>query len=216
MPGFAGNAERCLDHQWHVAVWRTDVLEDSAGKIAFQSAVTRCLRPAPWPTTLNHSQRIGRLDPFSPQFQSMTLEKGAMVFHMLRWEMGDEVFIKFLARYAFAVHGQVRPHLQRADHGREGVQPAAHSRSSPNGWTAQERPRLPTNTQCSAWGTTGLPHHRRDHQDLDLFRMPIELRIETDGKTEIRRVDVSGTDRNIPVETFGRPRRIRSTPRTGF
>jgi hypothetical protein len=37
------------------------------------------------------------LDPFSPQFQSMTLEKGAMVFHMLRWEMGDEAFQKFLA-----------------------------------------------------------------------------------------------------------------------
>ena len=26
----------------------------------------------------------------------MTLEKGAMVFHMLRWEMGDDVFNKFL------------------------------------------------------------------------------------------------------------------------
>ena len=30
-------------------------------------------------------------------------------------------------------------------------------------------------------------------QDLDLFKMPVELRIETDGKTEERRVDVSGT-----------------------
>ena len=26
----------------------------------------------------------------------MTLEKGAMVFHMLRWEMGDDAFIKTL------------------------------------------------------------------------------------------------------------------------
>ena len=43
---------------------------------------------------------MGRLDPFSPQFQSMTLEKGAMVFHMLRWEMGDEAFHEVSARAA--------------------------------------------------------------------------------------------------------------------
>src|SRR5271156_2877451 len=38
----------------------------------------------------------GRLEPFSPQFQSMTLDKGAMVFHMLRWEIGDDNFQKTL------------------------------------------------------------------------------------------------------------------------
>jgi tetratricopeptide (TPR) repeat protein len=49
-------------------------------------------------------------------------------------------------------------------------------------------------------------------QDLDLFRMPVELRIETDGKTEIRRVDVTGTDSQYSIETFGRPRRISIDP----
>ena len=49
-------------------------------------------------------------------------------------------------------------------------------------------------------------------QDLDLFRMPVELRIETDGKTEIRRVDVSGQESRFTVETFGRPRRITIDP----
>ena len=29
-------------------------------------------------------------------------------------------------------------------------------------------------------------------QDLDLFRMPVELKIDTDGKTETKRIDVSG------------------------
>jgi tetratricopeptide (TPR) repeat protein len=42
--------------------------------------------------------------------------------------------------------------------------------------------------------------------------MPIELRIETEGKTETRRVDVSGTDSQYSVETFGRPRRITIDP----
>src|ERR1700761_972548 len=70
-------------------------LEDSSGKNAFQSAITDISAGALAYDT-EPLTTIGRLDPFSPQFQSMTLEKGAMVFHMLRWEMGNEVFIKFL------------------------------------------------------------------------------------------------------------------------
>ena len=49
-------------------------------------------------------------------------------------------------------------------------------------------------------------------EDLDLFRMPVELRIETDGKTEDRRIDVAGSDSPYTVETFGRPRRITIDP----
>jgi len=49
-------------------------------------------------------------------------------------------------------------------------------------------------------------------QDLDLFNMPVELRIETEGKTENQRVDVVGTDTQYVVDTFGRPRRISIDP----
>jgi tetratricopeptide (TPR) repeat protein len=42
--------------------------------------------------------------------------------------------------------------------------------------------------------------------------MPVELSIETDGKTETRRVDVSGTESPYSVETFGRPRKISIDP----
>jgi tetratricopeptide (TPR) repeat protein len=42
--------------------------------------------------------------------------------------------------------------------------------------------------------------------------MPVELRIETDGKTENQRVDVVGTDTQYVVDTFGRPRRISIDP----
>ena len=31
-------------------------------------------------------------------------------------------------------------------------------------------------------------------QDLDLFRMPVEIKIDTDGKTETKKVDVVGTN----------------------
>jgi tetratricopeptide (TPR) repeat protein len=49
-------------------------------------------------------------------------------------------------------------------------------------------------------------------QDLDLFRMPVELRIDTDGKTEQKRIEVVGTSSPFTVETFGRPRRIAVDP----
>jgi Tfp pilus assembly protein PilF len=42
--------------------------------------------------------------------------------------------------------------------------------------------------------------------------MPVELKIDTDGKTETKRVDVTGTDSAFTVETFGRPRRISIDP----
>jgi tetratricopeptide (TPR) repeat protein len=42
--------------------------------------------------------------------------------------------------------------------------------------------------------------------------MPVELRIETEGKTEDKRVDVVGTESEYVVDTFGRPRHIAIDP----
>ncbi len=50
------------------------------------------------------------------------------------------------------------------------------------------------------------------NQDLDLFRMPVQLRVETDGKTVDQKVDVVGMDSQYVVDTFGRPRRIAIDP----
>jgi len=38
--------------------------------------------------------------------------------------------------------------------------------------------------------------------------MPVDLRVETDGKTEDQKIDVVGTDSQYVVDTFGRPRHI--------
>jgi tetratricopeptide (TPR) repeat protein len=186
-------------------------LEDSAGKNAFQSAITDISAGALAYDT-EPLTTIGRLDPFSPQFQSMTLEKGAMVFHMLRWEMGNDVFQKFLRDLL----SQYTDKSIRTSN----VETAAQAQSS-----------LELTAFFAQWlDGTGAPAFTNKYsvfrlgdnkgfrtvgaveQDLDLFRMPVELRIETDGKTEIRRVDVSGSDSHYSVETFGRPRRIQIDP----
>jgi Peptidase family M1 domain len=186
-------------------------IEDSAGKNAFQSAITDISAGALAYDT-EPLTTIGRLDPFSPQFQSMTLEKGAMVFHMLRWEMGNDVFAKFLRDLL----SQYTDKSIRTSN----VETVAQAQSS-----------LELTAFFAQWlDGTGAPAFTNKYsvfrlgdnkgfrtvgaveQDLDLFRMPVELRIETDGKTEIRRVDVSGADSHYSVETFGRPRRIQIDP----
>jgi tetratricopeptide (TPR) repeat protein len=188
-------------------------IEDSSGKNAFQSAITDVSAGALAYDT-EPLTTIGRLDPFSPQFQSMTLEKGAMVFHMLRWEMGDEVFLKFL-RTLLTEYTDKSIHTSNVE------------------TVAQAQSNLELQAFFAQWlDGTGAPAFTNKYsvfrlgdnkgfrtigsidQDLDLFRMPVELRIETDGKTEIRRVDVSGNDSHYSVETFGRPRRINIDPDT--
>jgi aminopeptidase N len=186
-------------------------LEDSGGKSSFQTAVTDISAGALAYDT-EPLTTIGRLDPFSPQFQSMTLEKGAMVFHMLRWEMGDEVFQKFL-------RGLLSQYTDKS------------VRSSNVEAVAEAQSKLQLTAFFAQWlDGTGAPAFGNKYsvyrlgnnkgfrtigavtEDLDLFRMPVELRIETDGKTEERRVDVSGMDSQYTIETFGRPRRISIDP----
>jgi aminopeptidase N len=186
-------------------------LEDSAGKTAFQTAVSDVSAGALAYDTEPLST-LGRLDPFSPQFQSMTLEKGAMVFHMLRWEMGDTVFQQFLR----GVLAQYTDKGVRSDDVQKVAE--ANSRLELTAFFAQwidgtgapsfvdkySVYRLGSNKGFRTVGAIG--------EDLDLFRMPVQLRIETDGKTEDKRIDVSGTDSPYTIETFGRPRRIQIDP----
>jgi tetratricopeptide (TPR) repeat protein len=43
-------------------------------------------------------------------------------------------------------------------------------------------------------------------QDLDTFRMPVQLKIETEGNPEEKEVEVVGTASEFVVETFGKPK----------
>ena len=192
-------------------------VEDASGKTAFQTAVNDVSAGALAYDT-DPLSTLGRLDPFSPQFQSMTLEKGAMVFHMMRWEMGDEAFTKFLRSML----------SEYTDKGVRGRDVEASAEAIPVAGSP-----LQLTSFFAQWiNGTGAPQFTDKYtvyrlgsnrgfrtvgaisQDLDLFRMPLELRIETEGKTETRRVDVSGTDSSYSVETFGRPRRITIDPQS--
>ncbi|HEX4652026.1 MAG TPA: M1 family aminopeptidase [Granulicella sp.] len=189
-------------------------VEQASGKTAFQTAVTDISAGALAYDT-EPLTTIGRLDPFSPQFQSMTLEKGAMVFHMLRWEMGDQVFLKFLrgllSQYTDkSVRSANVETVAEAQSGDQSNQLQAFFAQWIDGTGAPQF--TDKYTVFRLGNNKGFRTVGSIDQDLDLFRMPVELRIETDGKTEIRRVDVSGSDSQYSVETFGRPRRITIDP----
>ena len=186
-------------------------LEDSAGKTAFQTAIgdvsAGALAYDTEPLTT-----LGRLDFYSPQFQNMTLEKGAMVFHMLRWEMGDDTFQKFLRGMLsqFTDKGIRSDDVEKVAEAQGHLELTAFFSQWIDGTGAPSFVdkysvfRLGNNKGFRTQGAIG--------EDLDLFRMPVQLRIETDGKTEDRRIDVAGTDSPYTVETFGRPRRIQIDP----
>ena len=51
-------------------------------------------------------------------------------------------------------------------------------------------------------------------QDLDTFRMPVDLQIETEGNPEQKRVEVVGTSSEFVVDTFGKPKTVIIDPDT--
>jgi hypothetical protein len=154
----------------------------------------------------------GRLDPFTPQFQSMTLDKGGMIFHMLRWEIGEDNFTKTLR--AIITQYADKPirtrDVEKVAEQQSQQQLTAFFAQWLDGTGAPQFQdkytvyRLGNNKGFRTIGEIG--------QDLDLFNMPVELRVETEGKTEIKRVDVVGTSSQYVVDTFGRPRHIAIDP----
>jgi hypothetical protein len=182
-------------------------LQDANGRKALESAIgdteAAALAYDTAPLTT-----LGRLDPFSPQFQNMTYDKGAMVFHMLRWEMGDATFTKFLQALLekYADKGIRTSNVQTVAEAQSKLQLAAFFSQWCDGTGA---PEFTDNYSVFRLGKgKGFRIVGSVSQDLDLFSMPVELRIETEGKPEQRRVDLSGTESRYSVETFGRPRKI--------
>jgi hypothetical protein len=186
-------------------------LEDDSGRNAMRAAIQDVSAGALAYDTIPLSS-VARLSPFSPEFQSMTLEKGAMIFHMLRGEIGDKAFLATLKGVL----------SQYTD---------ASIRTSDFVKVAEAQSQQQLTAFFSQWADgTGAPQFTNKYavyrlgnnkgfrtigeigQDLDLFNMPVTLRVETDGKTENQKIDVVGTDTQYVVDTFGRPRRISIDP----
>jgi aminopeptidase N len=151
-----------------------------------------------------------RLEDYSPEFWAATAGKGAAVMHMLRALVGDEKFAQglkqFMNQYAWK---------------------AASTDDFRKIFEQLEGQKL--DYFFLQWiESSGAPEFKLDYtvfrtskgfrvmgkvaQDLDTFRMPVDMRIETEGNPEDKRVEVSGTSSEFVVETFGKPKKITLDP----
>ncbi|MFZ1016095.1 MAG: M1 family aminopeptidase [Terracidiphilus sp.] len=186
-------------------------LEEDSGKSALRNALLDVSAGALAYDSVPLSS-ISRMNIFSAEFQDMTQFKGAMIFHMFRGEVGDKAFLATLRGFL----------SQYTD------KPV---RASDFENVAEEQTQQKLTAFFSQWvDSTGAPAFDDKYtvyrlgnnkgfrtigfinQDLDLFNMPVDVRVETDGKTENEKADVVGTQSPFVIDTFGRPRRISIDP----
>src|SRR5580693_9361423 len=155
---------------------------------------------------------VGKLDMFSPEFQSLVTDKGAMILHMLRWVEGDQKYDLTMRTFATKYAGKsaslddFRAIAEQyyGDKLTWFFSQWLDSTGAPEFKTKYTVYRLGNNKGFRVVGEIA--------QDLDLFRMPVDLKIDTDGKTENKRIEVVGTNSPFTIETFGKPRRISIDP----
>jgi tetratricopeptide (TPR) repeat protein len=155
---------------------------------------------------------VGKLDMFSPEFQSLATDKGAMILHMLRWVEGDQKYDLTMRTFAAKYAGKSASlddfrTIAEQYYGNNLTwffSQWLDSTGAPEFKTKYTVYRLGNNKGFRVVGEIA--------QDLDLFRMPVDLKIDTDGKTENKRIEVVGTNSPFTIETFGKPRRISIDP----
>jgi len=165
---------------------------------------------------------VSKLDIFSAEFQSLATDKGAMILHMLRWVLGEDKYNKTMREFAeqFAGKSASMADFQTIAEKNYGSQLTwffsqwLDSTGAPEFRLKYTVYRL-GGAAATTPGAAKVPGFRvtgEISQDLDLFRMPVDIKIDTDGKTEDKRIEVVGTDSPFSIETFGRPRRISIDP----
>lgn len=143
------------------------------------------------------------LDLYSPEYNSVLKSKGAYVLHMLRAVIGDEKWFELLKQFVYDF----------------GYKTASIGDFQA---LAEKVSEMDLGYFFSQWiEQTGVPEFQYEFttyrikdgfrvdgvvkQDLDLFKMPMEILIETEGEPETRQIEVMGMESFFSVSTFGKP-----------
>src|SRR5580700_8009921 len=157
--------------------------------------------------------QAARLAPYSSDYRSVVMNKGAMIFHMLRAQMGDPAFKSLLHDFYAKYNGKTAT----IDDFVNLAQQRVEASGKPGDAVPQFRGFF------AQWlNSTGVPDFAIEYvvyrtkqgfrvvgkikQPLDTFSMPVDIRIDTEGNPETKTVDVVGTESSFTVETFGRPK----------
>jgi tetratricopeptide (TPR) repeat protein len=153
-----------------------------------------------------------RLEDYSPEFWAATAGKGAAVLHMLRSLIGDENFFKALKTVQERYAGKS---INTADFQKVAEEVSGQSL---NYFFLQWIESSGTPEFKMEWtmfrvGSKGFRVNGKISQDLDTFRMPVTLRIDTEGNPEEKKIEVAGTSTDFAVETFGKPKNVVLDPK---
>ncbi len=187
--------------------------EQNAGKEAGLKAVDEFAVGALMYEDAAPIAQAARLTPYTSDYRSVVMNKGAMIFHMVRAQMGDAAFKSLLHNFYATYAGKSARIADFEKLAQQFAQPTAKPGESP--------PNL--QPFFAQWlNSTGVPEFTLEYvvyrtpqgfrivgkvkQPLDTFQMPVELRIDTEGNPELRTVDVTGTESAFTIETFGRPK----------
>ena len=157
--------------------------------------------------------QAGRLATYSPDYRSVVMNKGAMLFHMLRAMMGDVAFKSALHDFYFQF-AEKSAHI-------EDFENLAERRVQASTKQGQDPPNL--RSFFAQWlNSTGVPEFTLDYvvyrtpkgfrvvgkikQPLETFHMPVDLRIETEGNPETKTIECTGLETQFSVDVFGRPK----------
>ena len=182
-------------------------VQESAGENAFEDVMNEIEVGALTHEDVAPITQAGRLHEFTPEYESIVFQKGAMVFHMLRWVIGDDAFLKTLQAMAkeYAWSSISTDEFQKL---------------------AEKAGKQELTYFFAQWvSSTGVPQFKRTwavyrdrnrlsgggqvQQDLDIFRMPVEVRVYTESsKPTNERVDMVGTTTDFTINTKARPLRV--------
>jgi Peptidase family M1 domain/Tetratricopeptide repeat len=154
--------------------------------------------------------QAGRLEDYSPEYWALTAGKGAAVLNMLRSVIGNDNFNKLMASFTEKFGWQSVSTVE--------FRKLAEEISGQN-----------LQYFFVQWlESGGAPEFKMDFtvfrtqkgfrvmgkiaQDLDTFQMPVDLKIETEGNPETKRIDVVGTSSEFTVDTFGKPKTVTIDP----
>ena len=160
-----------------------------------------------------------RLEDYSPEMWALTGSKGAAVMSMLRYVVGDQKFFAALKDYSQKNAWK----SVNTDDFRKSMEDASgqnlgyffiqwiESSSAPEfklEYTIYRTEKAPASEGNANPTAGGFRVMGKISQDMDTFRMPVDLKIETEGNPETQRIEVVGTSSEFSVDTFGKPKNI--------
>lgn len=152
--------------------------------------------------------QVQSLGVYSDQYRSIVVDKGAMVFHMLRTQLGDDNFESLLHDFYKQCAGKTASIDNFEQLANQHV-PASGDVNLPSffaEWlTSTGVPEF--DLKYTTYRTPkGFQVIGKITQNLDTFRMPVQIRVETEGNPVTKTILVTGLSSDFEVDTYGAPK----------